>query len=102
MVQVVKNIFFSSQLFPYFCFHFWKKIAFHLRRQISYEILLVGLKLKLGGLILLPGLTKQPGFLRVEDLKNINFDPRGGGLCVEMGFYADTSWESRCNIEINV
>ena len=23
-------------------------------------------------------------------------------LCVEMGFYADISWESRCNIEINV
>ena len=28
---------------------------------------------------------------------------RGGGLlCVEMWFYADISWESRCNIEINV
>ena len=26
----------------------------------------------------------------------------GGALCVEMGFYADISWESRCNIEINV
>ena len=25
-----------------------------------------------------------------------------GALCVEMGFYADMSWESRCNIEINV
>ena len=25
-----------------------------------------------------------------------------GALCVEMGFYADISWESRCNIEINV
>ena len=24
-----------------------------------------------------------------------------GALCVEMGFYADISWESRCNIEIN-
>ena len=24
----------------------------------------------------------------------------GGALCVEMGFYADISWESRCNIEI--
>ena len=23
-------------------------------------------------------------------------------LCVEMGFYADISWESICNIEINV
>ena len=22
--------------------------------------------------------------------------------CVEMGFYVDISWESRCNIEINV
>ena len=27
---------------------------------------------------------------------------RGGALCVEMGFYADISWESRCNIEINI
>ena len=26
----------------------------------------------------------------------------GGALCVEMGFYADISWESRRNIEINV
>ena len=26
----------------------------------------------------------------------------GGALCVEMGFYADISWKSRCNIEINV
>ena len=25
-----------------------------------------------------------------------------GALCVEMGFYLDISWESRCNIEINV
>ena len=25
-----------------------------------------------------------------------------GALCVEMGFYADIFWESRCNIEINV
>ena len=25
-----------------------------------------------------------------------------GALCVEMGFYADISWESRWNIEINV
>ena len=25
-----------------------------------------------------------------------------GALCVEMGFYADISWKSRCNIEINV
>ena len=23
-------------------------------------------------------------------------------LCVEMGFYADISWESRCNVEVNV
>ena len=23
-------------------------------------------------------------------------------LCVEMGVYVDISWESRCNIEINV
>ena len=29
-------------------------------------------------------------------------NPGGGALCVEMGFYADISWESRCNIEINV
>ena len=27
---------------------------------------------------------------------------RGGALGVNMGFYADISWESRCNIEINV
>ena len=26
----------------------------------------------------------------------------GRALCVEMGFYADIFWESRCNIEINV
>ena len=26
----------------------------------------------------------------------------GGALCVEVGFYADISWESRHNIEINV
>ena len=26
----------------------------------------------------------------------------GGALCVEMGFYSDISWESICNIEINV
>ena len=26
----------------------------------------------------------------------------GRALCVEMGFYADISWESRWNIEINV
>ena len=26
----------------------------------------------------------------------------GAALCVEMGFYADVSWESRCNMEINV
>ena len=26
---------------------------------------------------------------------------KGGALCVEMGFYADISWESRCNIKIN-
>ena len=25
-----------------------------------------------------------------------------GALCVEVGFYADISWESKCNIEINV
>ena len=25
-----------------------------------------------------------------------------GDMCVEMGFYADISWESECNIEINV
>ena len=25
-----------------------------------------------------------------------------GPLCVEMGFYADISWESRCYIEINI
>ena len=26
----------------------------------------------------------------------------GGALCVQMGFYADISRESRCGIEINV
>ena len=26
----------------------------------------------------------------------------GAALCVEMGFYADISWESRFSIEINV
>ena len=26
----------------------------------------------------------------------------GGALYVEMGFYADISWESRCSIKINV
>ena len=26
----------------------------------------------------------------------------GGALCVEMGFYTAISWDSRCNIEINV
>ena len=30
------------------------------------------------------------------------FRGEGGALCVEMGFYADISWESRCGIEINV
>ena len=30
-----------------------------------------------------------------------DFD-RGGALFVEMGFYADISWESKCNIKINV
>jgi hypothetical protein len=28
--------------------------------------------------------------------------PPPPSLCVEMGFYEDISWESRCNIEINV
>ena len=27
---------------------------------------------------------------------------KAGALCVEMGFYMDISWESRCNNEINV
>ena len=35
-----------------------------------------------------------------KDKKKIYFVPPP--LCVEMGFYADISWESRCNIEINV
>ena len=26
----------------------------------------------------------------------------GGTLCVDLGFYTDISWESRCNIEINI
>ena len=26
----------------------------------------------------------------------------GGALCVELGFYADISWKSRCKFEINV
>ena len=30
-------------------------------------------------------------------------NPEGGGaLCVEMEFCKDISWESRCNIEINI
>ena len=29
-------------------------------------------------------------------------DLGGGALCVQMGFYEDIFWESRCNIEINV
>ena len=40
--------------------------------------------------------------------QKVKSDPRAGGigrgggaLCVEMGFYADISWEARCNIEIN-
>ena len=36
----------------------------------------------------------------VDQIK-YNFDPPPL-LCVEMGFYVDISWESRCNIEINV
>ena len=28
--------------------------------------------------------------------------PGTRALCVEMGFYADISWEPRCNIEIRV
>ena len=30
------------------------------------------------------------------------FGPPPPALCVEMEFYADISWESRCSIEINV
>ena len=26
----------------------------------------------------------------------------GGALCAEMEYYTDFSWESRCNIEINL
>ena len=29
-------------------------------------------------------------------------EPGGGALCVQIGFYADISWESRCNIEIKI
>ena len=28
--------------------------------------------------------------------------PPPAPMCVEMGFYTDISWESRCDIEINV
>ena len=31
-----------------------------------------------------------------------NLPKFGAGALCEMGFYADISWESRCNIEINV
>ena len=31
-----------------------------------------------------------------------NWGAGEGALCVDMGFYEDISWESRCNIEINV
>ena len=47
-------------------------------------------------------MTPKTGYV-VEPL-----DPKGAGriacppLCVEMGFYGDVSWESRCNIEKNV
>ena len=37
-------------------------------------------------------------FVMVYKVENVNV----GALCVEIGFYADISWESRCNIEISV
>ena len=44
----------------------------------------------------------QPPPPRVEI--GLTDQPKTGerALCVEMGFYADISWESKCNIEINV
>jgi hypothetical protein len=44
---------------------------------------------------------KKPPFLG-HDVQCKIQDRRNGALCVEMGFYADISWESRRNIEINV
>ena len=35
-------------------------------------------------------------------MSNFLNDFRPRALCIEMGFYVDIFWESRCNIEINV
>ena len=40
--------------------------------------------------------------MRVIDPSDTGTGGWGGALCVEMGFYEDISWESRCDIEINV
>ena len=37
-----------------------------------------------------------------EQSRAVGRSENPGGHCVEMGFYVDISWESRCNTEINV
>ena len=38
----------------------------------------------------------------IKEKRSAGLPEQGGGaLCVEMGFYADISWKSRCNIEMN-
>ena len=46
------------------------------------------------------GMFKNPG--RGLTYKSMAYSTPQPPLCVEMGFYVDISWESRCNIEINV
>ena len=55
------------------------------------------------------GLGEQRGLplpLILMEYKRIKRENKRKGtpspLCVEIGFYADFSWESRCNVEINV
>ena len=51
-----------------------------------------------GASIILEGIVCSMVEIGLTDLPKFGDD----ALCVEMGFYADISWESRCNIEINV
>ena len=44
----------------------------------------------------------NPKSTRVADYANHMTTYTPPPLCVVMGFYADISWESRCNIKINV
>ena len=48
------------------------------------------------------GTRVQSRRLATEPVKGLKIWEGGGALCVEMGFYADISWESRCNREIKV